>query len=64
MERIYNTDGNYKDYSDDEVEIITITSDNIHRLDNYKDGVNIYFKDGTVKFIDDAKTDGESVTFN
>lgn len=56
--RVYNQDGTYKDYSEDEVDTITITSENIVKMKNYKNGVNIIFKDGSIKFIDNAETDG------
>lgn len=63
MVKIYKQDGTYKEYSEDEVEVITITSDNLKRIESYKNGVNVYFKDGTIKFINNAKTDGYSITF-
>lgn len=63
MVKIYNRDGTYKEYDEDEVEVITITSDNIKEIKNYRDGVNIYFKDGTIKFLNNANTDGFSIIF-
>ncbi|MET3505501.1 hypothetical protein [Halalkalibacter oceani] len=62
--RIYNKDGTHRVLSEDEVDIITITPDSINKVENYKNGVNIYFKDGTFKFIDKAKTDGIGITLN
>lgn len=64
MHKIYNTDGTYKEYSDDQVKIITV--ENIKEFENYKNGVNFYLKDGSVHFIANATVgkDGQSVTFN
>ena len=64
MHRIYNKDGSYQDYSDEEVKVITITNDNLDKLENEEDGVRIFFKDGTSEFFKGAYTDGQSLEFN
>lgn len=64
MVRIYNRDGSCREYSEDEVDVITITADNIAAMKNHNNGVNIIFKDGSIKFIDNAETDGISLSIS
>lgn len=61
--KIYNMDGTTKELNEDQYEVITFKAGDITSMKNIKNGVNLYFKDGTVKFIDNAKTDGMTLEF-
>jgi len=64
MVRIFYKDGTYKDLSKDEVTVIKFDSDNFYKMDNYNNGVNVYFKDGNVEYINNAECNRDSITFN
>lgn len=56
--RIYTKDGTYKEVDDTDVEVINIKSEDIHALVQVSTGVDIIMKDGSIKHIANAKTDG------
>jgi len=58
---IYQKNGSVKHLNKNEIKI---NSENAYRLENYNTGVNIHFTDGSVKFINNASTDGVSVEFS
>lgn len=60
---VYQKDGTVRYYSEDEIDVIIINSDNVSKLSDYNDGINIYFRDGSVMFVSNATTDGISIEF-
>lgn len=62
--RIYNIDGGYKEVSEDQVEIININFEDVLKLEKYKYGVNVHFKNGKTLFFNNCDTDGNAIVFN
>ena len=60
---VYQKDGTVRYYSENEIDVIIINSDNVSKLSDYNDGVNIYFRDDSVMFVSNATTDGISIEF-
>lgn len=61
---IYKEDGSFFELSDSQVTIVNITPDDIERIYNYLDGVKIDYKNGRSTLIENATTDGISITIS
>lgn len=62
--KIYNKDRTFKEVDDKSVKVINIKPEDIFSLVQVSTGVDIIMKDGSIKHIPNAKTDGNQVVFS